>query len=194
MEFTLVPEDLPHLLRVPGLTRTGRSVQVELSWHDTPDNALARRNLALCHGGEPGGAWRLEALHPAPDLPWSPGTPPPVTQRCGALSSFDPALPQPLAAIAAFKGRRHCLSDDDGVTVGILEGHLRGVTTIRPACRVELQGPPTALAARVTAFCRVRCGCMFPAQAWLPRRLPPPREPLHRRAAVPCPPSKRTSP
>ena len=154
MEFILAPEDLPHLLRTPGLTRASRSVQVELSWHDTADNALAQQNLALCHASELGGVWRLEALHPAPDLLWPPGTPAPLTRQCGTLTGFEPALPQPLAAIAAFKGRRHCLSGDDGVTVGILEGHLRGVTAIRPACRVELQGPPTALAARVIAIAR----------------------------------------
>ncbi|MGI4952712.1 MAG: hypothetical protein ACRYGM_13005, partial [Janthinobacterium lividum] len=54
LEFTLAPEDLPRLLRLPGLTRAGQAVRADMSWQDTPDGALAARNLALCAGAGPG--------------------------------------------------------------------------------------------------------------------------------------------
>jgi triphosphatase len=152
LEFTLSPEDLPRLLRLPGLTRTDRALRADLSWQDTPDGALAARNLALCADGGPGGGvWQLEALHPAPGLWWPAAAPAPVRQQAPGPAGFDPPLPGPLAAIAAFTGRRHRFLGDDGVTVGVLEGHLRGVSTIRPACRLELQGAVPALAARAAA-------------------------------------------
>ncbi len=152
LEFTLSPEDLPRLLRLPGLTRTDRALRADLSWQDTPDGALAARNLALCADGGPGGGvWQLEALHPAPGLWWPAAAPAPVRQQAPGPAGFDPPLPGPLAAIAAFTGRRHRFLGDDGVTVGVLQGHLRGVSTIRPACRLELQGPVPALAARAAA-------------------------------------------
>lgn len=151
LEFTLAPEDLPRLLRLPGLTRAGRALRADLSWQDAPDGALAARNLALCADAGPGGVWRLEALHPAPDLWWPAATPAPMQRQAASPAEFDPPLPGPLAAIAAFQGRRHRLLWKDGVTVVVLEGHLQGVSTIRPACRLEMQGPAPALAARAAA-------------------------------------------
>lgn len=152
LEFTLCPEDLPRLLRLPGLTRAGRALRADLSWQDTPDGALAARNLALCADASPGGGtWRLEALHPAPDLWWPAAVPAPVRQQAPGPAGFDPPLPGPLAAVAAFRGRRHRLVGEDRVTVVVLEGHLYGVSTTRPACRLEMQGPAPALAARAAA-------------------------------------------
>lgn len=152
LEFILFPEDLPRLLRLPGLTRAGRAVQADLSWQDTPDGALAARNLVLCADAGPGGGvWRLEALHPAPDLWWPAAVPAPVRQQAPGPAGFDPPLPGPLAAVAAFRGRRHRFPGDDGVTVAVLEGHLHGVSTTRPACRLEMQGPAPALAACAAA-------------------------------------------
>jgi len=155
MEFTLAPEDLPDLLRLPGLARTGRASRVDLSWHDTPDSALAGQNLALCHDSGPGGAWRLERLHPAPELHWPAGTPAFLVQQCPGPVGFDLILPQPLAPVAAFRGRKHRFHGDDGLTVTVLEGHLRGAATISPACRVRLEGPPAAIVARVTTIAGV---------------------------------------
>lgn len=181
MEFTLAPEDLPHLLRFPGLTRTGRASRVELTWHDTPDSSLAGQNLAVCQDSGPRGPWRLEPLHPAPDLHWPAATPPPLRQQCGGPADFDPALPEPLATVAAFRGRRHRLMGDDGVPVSVLEGHLRGATTIRPTCRVELQGSPAAIAARATAIAGAlrmhvpRAGLAAEAMAAAEGAEPPPR-------------------
>ena len=147
VEFTLAPDDLPRLLRFPGLTKVRRAVRVDLSWQDTPDGALAAGNLALCADAGPGGAWRLEALHPSPELWWPAAAPAPVRQQAPGPAGFDPPLPGPLAAIAAFRGRRHRFASEDGVTAVVLEGHLRGVSTIRPACRLELQGPAPTVAA-----------------------------------------------
>ena len=152
LEFTLSPEDLPRLLRLPGLTRAGRALRADLSWQDTPDGALAARNLALCADvGPGGGVWRLEALHPAPDLWWPAAVPALVRQQAPGPAGFDPPLAGPLADVAAFRGRRHRFLGGDGVTVMVLEGHLHGVSTMRPACRLEMQGPAPALAARAAA-------------------------------------------
>ncbi len=152
LEFTLSPEDLPRLLRLPGLTRAGRALRADLSWQDLPDGALAARNLALCtDAGRGGGVWRLEALHPAPDLWWPAAVPAPVRQQAPSPAGFDPPLPGPLAAVAAFQGRRYRFPEKDGVTVVVQEGHLHGVSSIRPACRLEMQGPAPALAALAAA-------------------------------------------
>ena len=151
LEFTLASDDMPRLLRFPGLTKAGRTVRVELSWQDTPDGALAGRNLALCADASPGGAWRLGALHPSPNLWWPAAAPAPMRQQAPGPAGFDPPLPRPLSAVAAFQGRRHRFTGGDGVTAMVLEGYLRGVSTIRPACRLELQGPASAVAAQAAA-------------------------------------------
>jgi triphosphatase len=152
LHFVLAPEDLPRLLRLPALTRAGRSIRAELSWHDTPDGTLAARNLALCASASPGASWRLEALHPEPGLTWPAALPAPLRQEASGPGGFHPHLPEPLAGVAAFRGRRHRFQDSGGTAVVVLEGHLRGVSTIRPACRVELHGPSSALAACVLAM------------------------------------------
>ena len=149
MEFALAPEDLPALLRLPALQRAGRSAKAELTWHDTPDGAMAGRNQCLCGGDGP---WRVEALYPAPGLAWAPGTPPPVLGTAARPDLLNPPAAQPLAAVAAFRGRRHRLVDDAGLAVTVLEGHLRGVSAIRGACRVELHGPAAQVAARAAAL------------------------------------------
>ena len=149
MEFVLAPEDLPALLRLPALQRAGRSAKAELTWHDTPDGAMAGRNQCLCGGDGP---WRIEALYPAPGLAWAPGTPPPVLGTAARPDLLNPQAAQPLAAVAAFRGRRHRLVDDAGLAVTVLEGHLRGVSAIRGACRVELHGPAAQVTARAAAL------------------------------------------
>jgi len=148
LHFVLAPEDLPRLLRLPALTRTGRSVRAELSWHDTPDGTLAGRNLALCANASPGAPWRLEALHPEAGLTWPAALAAPLRQEASGPGGFHhPPMPKPLATVAAFRGRRHRFQDGGGTAVVVLEGHLRGVSTIRPACRVELHGPSPVSAA-----------------------------------------------
>ena len=152
LTFTLAPEDLPQLLRLPGLVRAGRSVRVELSWHDTPDGALMGRNLALCAPSGPGAGWTLETLHPTPGLEWPAALPSPTRGSAPSPAGFEPPMPEPLAAVAAFRGRRHRFHAGDGATLAVLEGHLRGVSTIRPACRVELHGPALDLAPWASAL------------------------------------------
>lgn len=149
LEFALAPEDLPALLRLPALQRAGRSAKVELTWHDTPDGAMAGRNQCLCSGDGP---WRIESLHPGSGADWPPAAPPPVLGMAARPDLLDPPAPQPLAAVAAFRGRRHRLVDDSGLAVTVLEGHLRGVSAIRGACRVELHGPAPQVAARAAAL------------------------------------------
>ena len=152
VEFALLPEDLPVLLRQPGLARTARPIRAELSWHDTPAGELASDNRALCHveaGPAPGGPWRLEALYPSADHPWPPAGPAPILHQADSPGRLQ--VPEHLAAIAAFRGRCHQLAGH-GVRFAVLEGHLRGVTAIRPACRVVLHGPSSALTGQVEAL------------------------------------------
>jgi triphosphatase len=156
LEFSLPPEDLPRLVRLPGLLRSGRTARVDLAWHDTADGALAARNRSLCGLG-PTEPWRLEALHPSPALFWPPAGPPPLLAEA-AETALAPSLPGPVHAIASFRGCRHSFANLDAdqqpgpVEVVVHEGHLRGPATIRPLCRVQLAGPPGAVAEQVAAL------------------------------------------
>ena len=191
VEFILAPEELPRLLRLPGLTRIGRASRAELSWLDTPDGALAGRNLALCADHGAGGACRLQALSPSPDRWWPAAAPAPVQQEAPGPATLDLPLPlppaTPLSAIAEFRGRRHRFLAGDGVTATVLEGHLRGGTTIRPACRVVLHGPAQALAGHAAAIAGQmrlavpRATLAAEARAAARGTVPPPRT-----EALPC--------
>ena len=156
LEFSLPPEDLARLVRLPGLLRSGRAARMALAWHDTADGALAASNQALC---DPGSAepWRIEALHSSPALFWPPAAPAPLLAEA-AETVLAPCLPGSTTAVAAFRGRRHSFTDVNAeqqpgpVEVVVQEGHLRGPAAIRPVCRVRLVGPPDALADQVAAL------------------------------------------
>ncbi len=156
LEFSLPPEDLSRLVRLPGLLRSGRAARMALAWHDTADGTLAAGNQALC---DPGSAepWRIEALHPSHALFWPPCAPSPLLAQA-AEAVLVPSLPGPVLSIAAFRGRRHSFTNLDMdqhaglVEVVVQEGHLRGPDAIRPVCRVQLAGPPAAMAEQVAAL------------------------------------------
>ena len=156
LEFSLPPEDLARLVRLPGLLRSGRAARMALAWHDTADGALAASNQALC---DPGSAepWRIEALHSSPTLFWPPAAPPPLLAEA-AEAVLAPSLPGAITPVAAFRGRRHGFTNVDAdqqpgpVEVVVQEGHLRGPAAIRPVCRVQIMGPPDALADQVAAL------------------------------------------
>ncbi len=156
LEFSLPPEDLARLVRLPGLQRSGRAARMALAWHDTADGALAAGNQALC---DPGAAepWRIEALYPSPALFWPPAAPPPLLAEA-AEAILAPSLPGHVLPVAAFRGRRHSFTNLDAdqqagpVEVVVQEGHLRGAAAIRPVCRVRLAGPAAAVAEQVAAL------------------------------------------
>ncbi len=144
LELSLVQEDLPRLLRHPGLTRAARATAVRLVWHDTPDGTLAAHDRILA---EQRGGWRIEALHPGPTVPpWPPGSPAPVLAENPSAAAFDPPLPTPLTPVAALTGhRREFSGPGEGVHLTILAGELRGVASHSASCRVWLDGPPEAI-------------------------------------------------
>ena len=156
LEFALSPDDLPRLLKLPSLTRAGRTASVTTMWHDTADGALAARALSL---SEQRGHWRLEALRPAPDRPWPPGSPAPLVAEGASPADLAPFLGDGLAPVAALQARRtefvlrppgpsDPASDPalaEPVRVAVLDGRARGVTAEQPACRVVLRGEPAQL-------------------------------------------------
>ena len=160
LEFALCPDDLPRLLKLPSLARAGRAASVTTVWHDTADGALAARALSL---GEQRGRWRLEALRPAPDRPWPPGSPAPLVAQGASPASLDDSLHGGLAPVAALHARRREFvlrpQGPDGaasepaadtapaepVRVVVLDGRARGITAEQRACRVVLRGEPTQL-------------------------------------------------
>ncbi len=156
LEFALSPDDLPRLLKLPCLARAGRTASVTTLWHDTADGALAARALSM---SEQRGHWRLEALRPAPDRPWPPGSPAPLVAEGASPASLDHSLHDGLAPVAALHAR--CmefvlrLQGPDGaapdaapvdpVRVVVLDGRARGVAAEQPACRMVLRGEPAQL-------------------------------------------------
>ena len=154
LEFALSPDDLPRLLKLPFLARAGRTASVTTLWHDTADGALAARALSL---SEQRGRWRLEALRPAPDRPWPPGSPAPLVAEGASPADLDPPLGDGLAPVAALHARRTefvlrpqgpndpAPASAEPVRVLVLDGRARGVTAEQPACRVVLHGKPAQL-------------------------------------------------
>ena len=162
LEFALSPEDLPRLLKLPFLARAGRTAAVTTLWHDTADGALAARALSL---SEQRGHWRLEALRPAPDRPWPPGSPAPLVAEGARPDDLHPSLGDGLAPVATLQARRTefalrlpgpndpAASDPalaKPVRVIVLDGRARGVTAEQPACRVVLRGEPAQLRSAAT--------------------------------------------
>ncbi len=158
LEFALNPDDLPRLMKAPTVTRAGRAAAVTLLWHDTPDGALAARALSL---SEQRGRWKLEALRPTTGRLWPPGSLAPLLGEAASVASLHHALPEDLAPVAAFRGRRmefaippQCpasavAAPDDApaqpVQLTVLSGHLHGVAAEQPSCRITLRGDAALL-------------------------------------------------
>lgn len=173
LEFSLSPDDLPRLAKLPFLTRVSRPSAVTTLWHDTPDGALAARCLSL---SEQRGHWRLEALRPAPARPWPPGSPAPLVAEGANLASLHHSLGDGLSPVAALRGRRmefvlqrpstEIVKPDpnpanpdelaaallntapvntEPVRITVLDGQARGVAAEQPACRMLLHGDAALL-------------------------------------------------
>jgi CHAD domain-containing protein len=119
-------------------TRTVRAI-----WHDSPGHDLLARGLTVT---EQRGAWRLERLVPDRQT-WLPAQPAPVLAEAADLAAL-PGLPEPLAPLAAFDGRRttsiHVLGESP-VSLAIERGTLRAVTAERPVARIVLSGEERAV-------------------------------------------------
>lgn len=156
MEINLVlaPDDAARLLRAPLLAAAQRSrpQQQRIVWHDSADAALAARGVALA---QERGLWRLERLRPDPAEPWPPGAPARVLALAPDLAGLDASLPEPLTPVVAFAGRRQALTLDTeqgAITVTVLRGMLRAVTTDHAVCRLSLAGEDHAVLQAALAF------------------------------------------
>jgi triphosphatase len=151
LELALDPSDATRLLRHPAVQplRTGRVRNTALSilWHDTGDGTLAGKGLILV---ERRGTWRLEPLVPGEGTAaWPPGTPAPALAEAPRPDKLGLAIDGTHAPIAAFAGRQRLLAPaegEDGITIALVEGAIRGVQAERPCCRVALSGPVTPIA------------------------------------------------
>ena len=145
LEFVLPAEELPRLYRQPAFRRRGgRAAATELIWYDTAAAELAADCLSLC---ESKGVWRLERARPRPGEPWAPGTPTPLIAEAAGLSDLGP-MPGPLMPVAGFRGTRRAmrLPGEQGATLSVLEGTMRGMAQEAPTCRLVLAGSAPLLA------------------------------------------------
>jgi triphosphatase len=127
-----------------------RSYPVKLIWHDSPDHTLRGAGEVLV---ESRGSWRLERLLPG-DETWLPAQPSPALAEATSLDELTVTLPQPLAAVAAFEGRRTVSTHrfkQSLVTLSVERGILRSVTAEHPVVRLVLEGEE--LAVRAAAHC-----------------------------------------
>jgi CHAD domain-containing protein len=144
LELVLSPEAaarLPHLkLLAPLKQARARNRPVRVIWHDSPDAALAADGLALAERRD---GWRLERMHPGPEL-WPPATPAPVLAEAPDRAGLGDGLPEPLLPTASFAGRAFGLSllvEDAAVELTLLIGAVRSVVDEHPAARLLLSGP-----------------------------------------------------
>jgi CHAD domain-containing protein len=141
LELAADVETVAGLSRMKALTacRDGRprTQSVKIVWHDSPDHALLADGLTLA---EQRGIRRVERVYPGAET-WLPGQPVPVV-------ADPPALPSPLAPLAAFEGRQvssvHRF-DDQSVTITVARGILRSVTAEQPVARIWLSGEGQAV-------------------------------------------------
>ena len=141
LELSLHPEDAPRLTRLPAIAARregpGKSRRVRMIWHDTPDAALEQQGLALLEQMQ---GLRLERMRPN-GIAWVPGSLPPVVAESPAPED----LPGPLLPWAALEGQRRTLTltgTIGPVTLSLLMGRIKSVKSDRPACRIQLEGPP----------------------------------------------------
>ncbi|HVC62453.1 MAG TPA: CHAD domain-containing protein [Acetobacteraceae bacterium] len=191
LELCLDPDDasrLPRLKLLAAATR-GRAQPQRIVWHDSLDAALTADGLALARERN---LWRLERLVPDPAEAWPPGAPPPVLAQAADFSAVGHDLPEPLAPVVAFVGRRHSYgleTAQGAVTLSLTRGTLRAVATERAASRVHLSGDDHAvlqLALALAGELRLAVPlatlagealCTARASAPLPRRLGAPHLP-----------------
>jgi hypothetical protein len=151
LEFDIAAGDSDRLLRLAAIAsmRQGRAktTPVQLVWHDTPAEDLARQGLSLA---EQRGRWRLERLTPNGTGDWLPAAPAPILGEADHPHALVRTLPDELVPVAGFTGRRRhvVLQHSTGpASLTLLEGVLRGLTAEKPACRLILAGDPAGMAA-----------------------------------------------
>lgn len=145
--FALPPDDaarLPRLKLLSGLKAGRRRTRaVAIVWHDTADGTLAADGLTLA---EQERGWRLE--RPVPRVrPWPPGMAPELLAQAARLDGFPYPLPAGLHGVARFDGQLTTLplaQDGHHVTMDLLGGSAGWARRRRPACRLTLEGDPTA--------------------------------------------------
>jgi CHAD domain-containing protein len=150
LEFA-IPDDLPARLgRLPFIqayrTGRGRGSAVRLVWSDTADGVLAAQDLLYETPAK--GPPVLRHLLPLPDAAWHPG------MTAGAQAPQDEAA-VPLAALAAFEGRRQVIGlalPEGRVELAVLAGRLRSVIAERMVARLTLAGDPAAVVAAARAL------------------------------------------
>ncbi len=148
LELRLDPDDASRLSRLKLLasaTRGGRTQPRRIVWHDSPDCALTEHGMALARER---GVWRLEKLVPSATDTWAPGAPPPVLAEAAEVAELGFDLPALLAPAVAFTGRHqtYALATAQGaVTLGLVRGSMRTITTEHAACRVHLSGDAQAV-------------------------------------------------
>ena len=157
LEFVLPPEAAGRFGRLAAVARwrsgRARGAQRDRIWFDTPDGALAARGLVVEAPAR--GPRRLVRTRPDTAGPWHPGLPAPVLRELDADAGLAEAEGAGLAAVAAFSGREHAyrLATPGGaVQARLLSGELRSVAAQRPAARLSLAGPPTAVLALARAL------------------------------------------
>jgi len=135
-----------------------RGSAVKFVWHDSPDHALYEAGQVLV---EARGAWRLERLRPDAET-WLPAQPSPVLAEASSPDGLAAILPEPLAAVAAFEGRRTVSTHrfaEGLVTLTVERGVLRAVMAEQDVARLLLAGDD--LAVRAAAQC---IAVAFPVQ------------------------------
>jgi len=157
MEFELHADgdDLAKLGAFKPLTaiREGRTraSSVKYIWHDSPEHTLFDDDRVLV---ETRGTWRLERLRPGA-VTWLPAQAAPVLAEAGSVQDLHATLPEPLAALAAFEGRRtvslHRFAEGL-VTVTVERGVLRAVMAEQEVVRLLLAGDDLAVHAAAHAI------------------------------------------
>ena len=138
LEFAIATDDLL------GPTRTAPRQPARLVWYDDSVGSLAAGRLSLSHDGS---AWQLAPLAPsaAPiDGNWPACRPADPVARAAEPADLGPRVPADLVPISAFDGiRRQARAGD--VDIGLLHGTVHGVVAGRPAGRLTLSGPESAV-------------------------------------------------
>lgn len=142
---------MPHwkaLGEVTGARR--RAKRVAVIWHDTPDNELAKHQLAL---SEQAGIWRLVALRPGKHG-WPPASLPPVIAEAADQADLGLGLglaltfaPAPVASFVGVQRNVEIAGEAGNVAAAWISGNLRAVVDEIAVARIELAGPREALRA-----------------------------------------------
>ena len=166
LTFEMDTQDAARLLRLPALQarRMGalRNTSVNHIWHDTAEDTLATKGLALRQDTSRAGMWRLERLTPAGALDWLPATCPPMLAEADTTGGLQGVPQSGLLPAAAFNGKCRGMGlrlDGGPGRIDVLDGAIRGVTRNQPACRMLLTGSPAdaaGLAMELAASVRLR--------------------------------------